>query len=43
MFVMRVIRHSVKRALLEHINAYTVVSALMFVMCVKRHTVIKEV
>jgi len=41
--VMCVIRHSVKRAILYHINAYIVVIALILVMCVIRHSVERAV
>jgi len=37
--VICVIRHSVKRAVLKHINAYIVVSVHICVKCVIRHSV----
>jgi len=41
--VMCVIRHSVNRSILKHINVYIVVSALTLVMCVIRHSVVGTV
>jgi hypothetical protein len=38
-----VIRNSVKRKILYHIYAYTVVSALILVMCAIRHSVSRAV
>jgi len=37
--VLYVIRHSVTRAVLQGISAFIVVSALILVMCVIRHSV----
>jgi hypothetical protein len=42
-YVKCVIGLSVKSAILEDINAYIVVSSLMFVMCVIRHSLIGAV
>jgi len=41
--VMCVVRHSVIRAVLYHINAHILVNALIRVMCVIRHSVIRAV
>jgi hypothetical protein len=38
-----VVRHVVKRAVLQNINAYIVVSALSLVICVVRHSVKRAV
>jgi len=41
--VMYVIRHSVIRAILKHINAYIVVSDLILVMCVRKYSIKRTV
>jgi hypothetical protein len=38
-----VVRHVVKRGILQNINAYIVVSALLLVICVVRHSVKRAV